>query len=107
MGKRSFYPRGSLRNPYQLLRLLVNLPKLFRLFGRLFQDPRVPLHLKLIPLGALVYAILPFDLVPDFLVPLIGYVDDLIVLFWSFNYFLRKCPQEVVWEHLRAIEGGV
>lgn len=43
------------------------------------QDPVTPLRAKAIILGAVAYFVLPFDILPDFMVGL-GYVDDLAVL---------------------------
>jgi uncharacterized membrane protein YkvA (DUF1232 family) len=43
-------------------------------------DPRTPLHVKAVLLGALAYFVLPFDVIPDFIAGL-GYTDDAAVLF--------------------------
>jgi len=92
--------------PGLLLRLLLNLPKFIRLFIRLFKDPRVPWYLKAVVIGALIYVLSPIDLVPGFLAPILGQIDDVIILITAVRYFLKKCPQDVLWEHVRAIEGG-
>jgi uncharacterized membrane protein YkvA (DUF1232 family) len=42
-------------------------------------DPRTPLQARAILYGALAYFILPFDIIPDFIVGL-GYTDDAAVL---------------------------
>jgi hypothetical protein len=61
----------------------------------LVRDRRVSFLLKLIPLGALAYAVLP-DLLP---LPF----DDLAVIALSTTVFLRLCPQPVVQEHTDRI----
>ena len=64
-----------------MLRILYVLPLVWRglkLAWRLFRDRRVPLYLKALPVLALLYAISPWDLVPDIL-PAVGQIDDLIV----------------------------
>jgi uncharacterized membrane protein YkvA (DUF1232 family) len=96
----------SLQNPIDFLRIIFNLPKFIKLYYRLFQDRRVPAQLKLILILALVYVISPIDLVPDWVLPLFGFADDLIVLVVALRYFLKKCPPEVVHEHVAKIELG-
>lgn len=94
----------GIRNPYGIINLIANLPKLIRLYYRLFKDPRTPFHLKLLLILAVCYAISPIDLLPDLLVPIIGQVDDLIILIAASRYFLKKCPPQIVAEHVQAIE---
>jgi len=96
----------GLQNPTDFIRIIVNLPKFIKLYFRLFQDRRVQLQLKLILIFALLYIVSPIDIIPDWLVPLVGYADDLIVLFAALRYFLKKCPPEVVREHVERIERG-
>ena len=43
------------------------------------RDPRVPWYVKLIAAATAAYALSPIDLIPDF-VPVLGYVDDLIIV---------------------------
>jgi len=47
-------------------------------------DPATPLKAKGILIGALAYFILPFDIVPDFILGL-GFTDDMAVLFAALN----------------------
>ncbi|NQU96891.1 MAG: DUF1232 domain-containing protein [Chloroflexi bacterium] len=64
-----------------MLRILYALPLLWRglkLAWRLFRDRRVPLYLKALPVLGLIYAISPWDVVPDIL-PVVGQIDDLVV----------------------------
>ncbi len=58
--------------------LLRALPELGRLIARLVNDPILPRPAKLALLAAGVYLASPFDLIPDF-VPVLGWVDDLLV----------------------------
>ncbi len=71
-----------------------------RLVFRLMLDPRVPLGVKLVPLAGLAYVVMPYDIIRD--IPLIGWLDDLIVVVPSILLFLVLAPREVVAEHLRA-----
>jgi uncharacterized membrane protein YkvA (DUF1232 family) len=43
------------------------------------RDPRVPWHVKVLAAGIVAYAVSPIDLVPDF-IPVLGYVDELVLL---------------------------
>lgn len=96
----------SLKNPVDFLRIVLNLPKFIKLYYRLFQDRRVPFQLKGVLILALIYVISPIDLIPDWILPMFGYVDDLIILIAASRYFLKRCPPEVVQEHVERIERG-
>lgn len=84
------------------LQLLVQLPSLLRLYGRLLRDRRVSILPKILLVGAIVYVVLPFDLIPDVL-PLVGQLDDVTVLLLAAHWFIDWCPPEVVLEHTRAV----
>jgi len=43
------------------------------------RDPRVPWYAKLLAIAVAGYALSPIDLIPDF-IPVVGYLDDLIIL---------------------------
>ena len=43
------------------------------------RDPRTPWHAKAVVLAVAVYALSPIDLIPDF-IPILGYLDDLIIV---------------------------
>ncbi len=73
-----------------------------RLLGRLLRDSRVPLRAKLLVVGTAVYILSPFDLVPD-IIPLHGWIDDVLALLLSSVMFLGMVPGEVMWEHLRGL----
>jgi uncharacterized membrane protein YkvA (DUF1232 family) len=77
----------------------VSLVKNLRLSWRLFRDPLVPILPKLIPLGAVLYILLPTDLVPDFFLGL-GQMDDLGVFLLSLRAFVNLCPAGIVQRHL-------
>lgn len=97
----------GIQNPAEFIKLLIHLPKLIKLYYRLYQDRRVPFYLKLVLIGAFIYFIYPLDILPDFSLPVVGYVDDFIVIYTAFRFFLRKCPPEVVKEHIERIDQGL
>ncbi len=73
-----------------------------RLAWNLLLDPRVHPMTKLIPLAALGYVLLPFDVAPD-VVPLLGQLDDLAVLLFGMRLFFEFAPAAVVADHLKHL----
>ena len=102
-----FSPTGMIRTFgfRRFIQFVTHLPKLAKLFSRLVKDPRVGLIPKLVLSGTLLYFIVPFDLIPDF-IPGIGQMDDLLAIFIGAQAFLRLCPKAVVQEHVHAIARG-
>jgi uncharacterized membrane protein YkvA (DUF1232 family) len=94
----------GIKNPRDFIRLISFLPQFVKLYARLYKDPRVPLYLKVLLILAFVYLISPVDLVPDFLVPILGQIDDLFILMIVLRFFLKKCPRDVLMEHVRQVE---
>jgi uncharacterized membrane protein YkvA (DUF1232 family) len=69
------------------------------------RDPRVPWYAKAIGAFIVAYALSPIDLIPDF-IPVIGYLDDLVLVPLGLLLMLRLIPAEVLAEH-RAAAAGV
>lgn len=61
------------------------------------KDPRVPWYAKLLAVCIVAYALSPIDLIPDF-IPVLGYVDDLILVPLGIYFVLRMIPDEVMIE---------
>ncbi len=61
------------------------------------RDPRVPWYTKALALAIVGYALSPLDLIPDF-VPIIGYLDDLILIPLGIALVLRLTPPEALAE---------
>ena len=80
---------------------LLNMTGVPRLVYRLMLDRRVPLRVKMILPAALVYLISPFDVIHD-IVPILGRIDDVLVLILSLAFFLGTAPREIVMEHVRG-----
>ena len=57
-------------------------------------DPRTPKIPRLAVLAAVAYVIWPLDLLPDFAIPVIGYLDDLVVLWMSLRWLLKPLSSE-------------
>ncbi len=79
-------------------RLLPHLLRFARLVWRLSFDRRVPLALRLLLPAAILYAVSPFDLVPD-RVPILGRFDDLIFIALALLLLVKLAPKEVVDGH--------
>ncbi len=59
------------------------------------RDPRTPWAARLIVLLTVAYAVSPIDLIPDF-VPVLGYLDDLIIVPAGIALALRLIPPQVI-----------
>ena len=69
--------------------LLGVIPDLIGLTRSLISDGDVPLDVRLVAAGAVVWVINPIDLVPDFL-PLIGWLDEIVVIVLALRYVRRR-----------------
>ena len=74
------------------------LPRLIKLLWRLARDPRVPARTKATLFILAGYLATPIDLIPDAL-PVIGQVDDLVIVAFALDQMLNRVPAEVVREH--------
>lgn len=86
----------SNRNPRQIIPsnggFFQGLAVRIKLVLRLLADERISLWLKLLPLGSLIYL-----LVPE---PIIGPIDDATVLGLGLVLFVELCPPDIVAEHM-------
>ncbi len=89
--KRSLVPRGG--------GFFQELGMNFKLILRLIRDRRVNPLLKLLPIGSLVYLVVP-DLAPT---P----IDDAAVMWLGSVLFVELCPADVVQEHRNALRSVV
>lgn len=99
MVTRGFRPPRDRKEAIETLR---KMPAYARLIWALARDPRVPTRQKLV-LGAIAgYLVFPIDIIPDF-IPVLGQLDDLGVLIFGLDFFIRNAPKEVVEEHMGRI----
>ncbi len=73
-------------------------PNLIKLLGRLLRDPRVPMRRKAIAGIAVGYIVSPIDLVPDF-IPVVGQVDDVLIVAYAIHHLIEGAGFDVVAEH--------
>jgi uncharacterized membrane protein YkvA (DUF1232 family) len=60
-----------------------------------YRDPRVPWYAKVLAACVVGYALSPIDLIPDF-IPVLGYLDDLVLIPLGIALTLRLIPPEVL-----------
>ena len=82
------------------------LPNLVKLLYRLLRDNRVPMKRRLAMTVVGAYVASPIDIIPDF-VPVLGSVDDLLILAFAVDYLLGASPPEVIDEHWDGSEDGL
>jgi uncharacterized membrane protein YkvA (DUF1232 family) len=68
-----------------------------------YKDPRTPWYAKVFAVLIIGYALSPIDLIPDF-IPVLGYVDDLIIVPAGMALLLKMIPKEVVDEYRAKVE---
>jgi uncharacterized membrane protein YkvA (DUF1232 family) len=61
-------------------------------------DPRVPWTVKLLAIAVAGYALSPIDLIPDF-IPVLGYLDDLIIVPLGIWLVIALIPEDVMREY--------
>lgn len=67
------------------------------------RDPRVPWYTKLLTAFIVAHTLSPIDLIPDF-IPVLGYLDDLIITPLGLAIVLKMIPEEVMIEARREAE---
>jgi uncharacterized membrane protein YkvA (DUF1232 family) len=74
-----------------------------RLGRDIFLDPRVPLWARFIAVALAAYLASPIDLLPDF-IPVLGQLDDLLIVMLGAGLLLRFVPRSIIEEHLSRYE---
>jgi uncharacterized membrane protein YkvA (DUF1232 family) len=67
------------------------------------RDPAVPLAVRLFGLAVAAYALSPIDLIPDF-IPILGLVDDIILIPLGVWLFARMIPAAIYDRHRAEAE---
>ena len=80
---------------FRLLPILYIVVPFLKLVWRLLRDRRVPLFTKIIPVIAFLYLAWPTDIIKDF-IPILGHLDDLIVVGLLLLLFIAASPGQVV-----------
>ena len=61
------------------------------------RDPRTPMLARCMALAVAAYALSPIDLIPDF-IPVLGYLDDLLIVPLGLLFVIRLLPPQVLVE---------
>jgi uncharacterized membrane protein YkvA (DUF1232 family) len=69
---------------------------------RLIADGRVNIWLKLLPIAGVAYLFFPFDIASD-VIPVLGQLDDVAILWLANHFFIEFCPPDVVRELVRNL----
>ena len=85
----------------RMTNLLLVIPNLLLLCTRLMVDQRVPAKERLLVAGAIVYALMPLDFIPDML-PFVGQVDDAYLVALTLLRLMTVADPRVVREHWRG-----
>lgn len=78
--------------------LLLFIPNMLLLCVRLLADSRVPKTEKALVAGAIVYALIPFDLIPD-LLPFVGQIDDAYLISLTLLRLADRTDPKIIREH--------
>lgn len=62
-----------------------------------YKRPDVPFYAKLVSILVVGYALSPIDIVPDF-IPILGYLDDLILLPMGIAFAIKLIPKDIMEE---------
>jgi len=73
-------------------------------YRRVLADPRTPINAKVFLGLAVGYLCMPFDLIPDF-IPVLGHLDDVVIVPALVYAALRLIPQDLVAEHRANVLG--
>jgi len=89
----------------KLAKRIAKLPFLDKisLAGALFRDRRIGIAPRLIALGLVLYLAMPLDLIPDF-IPVLGYLDDILIVGIGVVLLLRSIPRYIIEEHVGRCE---
>jgi uncharacterized membrane protein YkvA (DUF1232 family) len=75
-----------------------------KLILRLIGDKRINFFVKMLPIAAAIYVISPVDLLSGAVFPVIGALDDAVVIWLGTTLFISLCPDDIVQEHNNALQ---
>src|SRR5437764_14370824 len=98
MGNKSM---GKSNLKSRMKNLLMFLPNMVALTARMMVDSRVPRTERALFAAALIYAIIPFDFIPD-MIPFVGQIDDLFLISLTLLRLIDRTDDTIVREHWRG-----
>jgi uncharacterized membrane protein YkvA (DUF1232 family) len=91
--------KGQMKD--RMSNMLMFLPNMVKLLGKLLTDSRVPTVDKALFAGAVLYVFMPLDFIPDFL-PFIGQIDDAYLVALTLLRLINRSDETIVREHWRG-----
>ncbi len=91
--------KGQMKD--RMKNMLMFLPNMVKLLGKLLTDSRVPTVDKALFAGAVLYVFMPLDFIPDFL-PFIGQVDDAYLVALTLLRLINRSDETIVRQHWRG-----
>jgi len=85
----------------RLKNVVLFIPNMVALCLRLLTDKRVPVAERALVAGAIVYAIVPLDLIPDML-PFVGQIDDAYLIALTLLRLMERTDPKIVREHWKG-----
>src|SRR5437762_9243566 len=92
---------GKAQLKSRMKNLLMFLPNMVVLCARLMVDSRVPRVERALFAPAIIYAIIPFDFIPD-MIPFVGQIDDLFLISLTLLRLIDRTDDIIVREHWRG-----
>ena len=92
---------SALQARRRMKNLLLFIPNMILLCARLMTDSRVPATEKALVGGAVIYAIIPLDLIPD-MIPFVGQIDDAYLIAATLLRLVDRTDARVVREHWKG-----
>jgi uncharacterized membrane protein YkvA (DUF1232 family) len=88
-----------------LRKLFLKFKRELQLYRNILADHRTPRLTKILLGAAVAYAVTPVDLIPDF-IPVLGHLDDAIIIPALVYLALRTIPKHLLEEHRQALSLG-
>src|SRR3989442_15573039 len=92
---------GKSKLKSRMKNLLMFLPNMVILCARLMVDKRVPRTERALLAAAVIYAIIPFDFIPD-MIPFVGQIDDVFLISLTLLRLIDRTDDVIVREHWRG-----
>ncbi len=77
-------------------KILLAAPDLIVLLWRLIKDERVPVEKKVFLVSVIAYWIIPVDLLPEAILGVIGYADDIFITLYVLNDLINNVGEDVI-----------
>src|SRR5256886_17680236 len=92
---------GKSKLKSRMKNLLMFLPNMVILCCKLMVDKRVPRTERALFVAAVIYAIIPFDFIPD-MIPFVGQIDDVFLISLTLLRLIDRTDDKIVREHWRG-----